>query len=223
LTGFQVWNQANADASLASAGKAFHAYVLRPSRFTNQYTVVFDSGQLTMPALTDPLGEIATFGVANLEVQAGDRLAFYGQGIPLDDGTGTDSVYYPSPISPLQGEAVTLPSPDFPGYGTPRTYSFAATLAGGDSVEVVPGPGIRKFVDPLPTSPAATPETMTVNGVESDFYRIGLVEYTQQMHSDLPDTTKLRGYVQLDADGKAMGTPSYLGPAIVAQKDKPVR
>ncbi|MFK5636176.1 multicopper oxidase domain-containing protein, partial [Ornithinimicrobium sp. LYQ103] len=57
-----------------------------------------------------------------------------------------------------------------------------------------------------------------------DFYRIGLVEYTQRLHSDLPVTgTKLRGYVQVDADGTPVGEPSYLGPAIVAQKDRPVR
>ena len=43
LTSFQVWNQANADPALASAGKTFHAYILRPTRFTNQFSVVFDS------------------------------------------------------------------------------------------------------------------------------------------------------------------------------------
>ena len=45
---------------------------------------------------------------------------------------------------------------------------------------------------------------------------IELVEYTEQMHSDLPPTT-LRGYRQ------AGGPANYLGPAIVAQKDRPVR
>ena len=218
LTGFQVWNQANVDAALASAGKTFHAYLLRPTRFANQYSVVFDSGQLTMPALADPAaGAIATFPVANLATQAGDRLAFYGQGVPLDNATGTDAVHYPSPLSPLQGEAVTLPSADFPAYQDVRTYSFAATLAGADQVEVTPGTGIRKFVDPLPALEAAVPDTTTYPG--SDYYEIGLVEYTQRLHSDLPPT-KLRGYVQLNGGD---GTASYLGPAIVAQKDRPVR
>ncbi|MFK5635954.1 MULTISPECIES: hypothetical protein, partial [unclassified Ornithinimicrobium] len=205
LTGFTVWNQANADAALASAGKSFHAYVLRPTRFTDQYSVVFDSGQLSMPALTDPaVGEVATFGVANLAVQAGDRLAFYGQGIPLDV-TGTDAVYHPSPLSPLQGEVLTLPSTDFPSYPA-RTYSFAATLTGADQVEIVPGTGIRKFVDELPTITPAVPDTTAYEG--ADFYRIGLVEYTQRLHSDLPVTgTKLRGYVQVDADGTPVGEP----------------
>ena len=146
LTSFQIWNQANADPALASAGKTFHAYILRPTRFTNQYSVVFDSGQLTMPALSGTASELATFPVANLAVTNGDRLAFYGQGIPLDDGNGTDAVYYPSPLSPLQGEALTLPSAEFPAYANPRTYSFGATLAGSVTVT---GGGIRKFVDEL--------------------------------------------------------------------------
>ena len=217
LTSFETWNQANADPTLASAGKSFHVYVLRPSRFTNQFTVVFDSGLLTVPALTDPaVSAIVRFGVANLAVQAGDRIAFYGQGIPLDVTTGTDVVAYQSPISPLQGEAITVPSADFPFYEN-RTYSFRATMAGADAVTITPNTGIRKFVDSLPSLEVAVPDTTTYPG--ADYYEIGLVEYTQQMHSDLP-LTKLRGYVQLN-----MGThaPSYLGPAIVAQKDRPVR
>ena len=221
LTSFQIWNQANADPALASAGKTFHAYILRPTRFTNQYSVVFDSGQLTMPALSGTASELATFPVANLAVTNGDRLAFYGQGIPLDDGNGTDAVYYPSPLSPLQGEAVTLPSTDFPAYASPRTYSFGATLAGAMTVT---GGGIRKFVDTLPglntpnnlgqQIPVAVPDTTTYPG--SDYYIIELGQYTKKMHSDLPPTT-LRGYRQ------AGGEFHYLGPAIVAQKDRPVR
>ena len=228
LTSFQVWNQANADPALASAGKTFHAYILRPTRFTNQFSVVFDSGQLTMPALSGAVSEVATFPVANLAVNNGDRLAFYGQGIPLVDGTGPDAVYYPSPLSPLQGEALTLPSAEFPAYANPRTYSFGATLAGSVTVT---GGGIRKFVDELSGLgvgnanklgqyiPVAVADTTTYPG--SDYYIIELGEYTEQMHSDLPPT-KLRGYRQVNApDGP---TPfHYLGPAIVATKDTPVR
>jgi hypothetical protein len=60
----------------------------------------------------------------------------------------------------------------------------------------------------------AVPDTTTFPG--SDYYIIELGEYTEQMHSDLPATT-LRGYRQ------AGGQFHYLGPAIVAQKDRPVR
>lgn len=81
-----------------------------------------------------------------------------------------------------------------------------------------------------------------------DYYEIALVQYTQKMHTDLAPTT-LRGYVQLETaantaqslhyalkypngtailktDGTpalAVDQPRYLGPAIVAQKDMPVR
>jgi hypothetical protein len=85
---------------------------------------------------------------------------------------------------------------------------------------------MRKFVDGLPGLgagaannlgqyiPVAVPDTTTYPG--SDYYIIELGEYTEQMHSDLLPTT-LRGYRQ------AGGEFHYLGPAIVAQKDRPVR
>jgi len=96
-------------------------------------------------------------------------------------------------------------------------------------------PNLRKFVDSLPGLainpppgdpsvnqlgqyiPVAVPDTTSYPG--SDYYEIGLVEYFEQMHSDLPPT-KLRGYVQLNGGDP---NPHYLGPVIVAQKDRPVR
>ena len=117
-------------------------------------------------------------------------------------------------------------------------------------------PGMRKFVDGLPGLnataannlgqfiPVAVPDTTTYLG--SDYYEIAIVEYTEQMHSDLPPT-KLRGYVQLatanvpggnvpltNPDGSAVTFPDdsqaygvtkahYLGPLIAATKDRPVR
>ncbi len=123
-------------------------------------------------------------------------------------------------------------------------------------------PPLRKFVDTLPGLgpdgsnnlgnyiPVAVPEILAAsNGTpESDYYVLALVEYSQQMHSDLPPT-RLRGYVQLerpaiadssmhfpltnpdgtailDARGNqlyAMDKPRYLGPIIFSQKDRPVR
>jgi FtsP/CotA-like multicopper oxidase with cupredoxin domain len=90
--------------------------------------------------------------------------------------------------------------------------------------------GIKKFVDTLPGVgaanannlgqfiPVAIADTTTYPG--SDYYHIGIVDYTQQMHSGLPPT-KLRGYMDLaeGADGKA----HYLGPLIIAKRDRPVR
>ena len=42
------------------------------------------------------------------------------------------------------------------------------------------------------------------------------------MHSDLPATT-LRGYVQVNAAGNPIAPIHYLGPVIVATRDRPVR
>jgi len=226
LTSFKVQNQAAAGGSFQpSAGLTFHAYVLRPTATVNEFIVVFDSGLLTMPALTDPaVSEVSTFAVANLAVQAGDLLAFYGQGIPLDIGTGSDRVLHPADTPPLQDSLITLGGAEFPDLGQARTYSFAADVVGAGSV-VISG-GIRKFVDTLPGLgagaannlgqyiPVAVPDTTTFPG--SDYYIIELGEYTEQLHSDLP-ATRLRGYRQ------AGGEFHYLGPAIVAQKDRPVR
>ena len=105
-------------------------------------------------------------------------------------------------------------------------------------------PPLRKFVDSLPGLgstqtnnlgqylPVAVPDTTTYPG--SDYYEIALVEYREQMHSDLPPVigaktsptatggTKLRGYVQ-EVNGVAVGVPHYLGPVIVATAGRPTR
>ena len=91
-------------------------------------------------------------------------------------------------------------------------------------------------------------ESVTYNAVESDYYEIALVEFDDVFHSDLP-STRLRGYVQLVTPGNpsdapvaltypdgspiympdgvtqamAMDTPRYLGPLLVAQRDRPIR
>jgi len=93
--------------------------------------------------------------------------------------------------------------------------------------------------------PVAVPEVVTVNGQEADYYEIAVVQYREQMHSDLPPTL-LRGYVQISTstvpgeqvqltnallDGTevplsgyfGVTPPHYLGPTIVATKDRPVR
>ena len=116
-------------------------------------------------------------------------------------------------------------------------------------------PPLRKFVDAMsglgPSNtnalgqyiPVAVADTTTYPG--SDYYEIAMVEFKEQMHSDLPPTT-LRGYVQLSTpvvpgaqivlthngvpilkgDGtQAYGVdaPHYMGPAIIATRDVPVR
>jgi len=102
--------------------------------------------------------------------------------------------------------------------------------------------GIRKFRDTLaglgPANhsslgtnifiPVASPKTNLWDST-SDYYEIGLKQYTQQFHSDLPATTQVRGYYDLNtsplaAFGNSSDTnPHYLGPVIIAQRSRPVR
>ncbi|BCJ50562.1 hypothetical protein Asp14428_20370 [Actinoplanes sp. NBRC 14428] len=260
VQGFKVFNQATPGGSPnPSAGNVLHAYVLRPTGTAGQYRVVFDSGLLTVPATSDPAGRVETFAVPPVAVQAGDVAAFYGQGVPVDTGTGGDKLYYPSPTAPAQDATITVGAAGYPEYPQARTYSFATSvldLSGNN--DVVSG-GLRKFVDGLPGLnaagannlgqyiPVAVPDTTTYPG--SDYYEIAVVQYREKLHSDLP-ATLLRGYVQLstgvvpgahvaletanadgtttpvtDAAGPVYGVDKahYLGPFIVAQKDRPVR
>jgi FtsP/CotA-like multicopper oxidase with cupredoxin domain len=92
--------------------------------------------------------------------------------------------------------------------------------------------GIRKFVDSLAGLgagsandlgqyiPVAVPDTTTFPG--SDYYEIEVMQYTEQLSSDLPATT-LRGYHQFNSTDPTVNRMSYLGPVIIAQKDRPVR
>lgn len=132
LTGFQALSQAGG----GSVGKTFNAYVLRPDpNATDTYGVVYDSGVLTVPALTNSaVSETVTYPVSpGLQVQDGDVLAFYGQGIPLTIGVAGDTLIYPANVMPAENGTVTLGSADFPLFGQDRTYSFGAevTVFGG--------------------------------------------------------------------------------------------
>ena len=93
----------------------------------------------------------------------------------------------------------------YPNYATSTLPTVTYNADG--SIASVTG-GIEKFIDSLPLLgpagastlnseylPVAVPDKTTYPG--SDYYEIAVVEFYQQMHSDLP-WTKLRGYVQLD-------------------------
>ena len=116
---------------------------------------------------------------------------------------------------------------------SPRAKGALATVTFASNVgtPVITG-GIRKFVDSLPGLgpagannlgkylPIAVPDTTTYPG--SDYYIIELRQYTEKMHSDLPATT-LRGYVQVNSAGVAVAPIHYLGPLVVASRNRPVR
>jgi FtsP/CotA-like multicopper oxidase with cupredoxin domain len=132
--------------------------------------------------------------------------------------------------APVLNPAVDLSKPNF-------TYS----------------PPLRKFIDSLPGLgggarpagsalgastlgqyiPMATPGVLP-GFPNDDYYEIALVEYHEQLHRDLPPVTgtwpnqsggtKLRGYVQLvQGTTNFVTPPHYLGPLIIATKDRPVR
>ena len=95
------------------------------------------------------------------------------------------------------------------------------------------GTALRKFVDSLPgicevsgpnnlgqCIPLAAPDTGTYSG--SDYYVIGLKDYTEKMHSDLPKATRLKGYYQINSSGTS-SVIHYLGPLILATTNRPVR
>jgi len=142
--------------------------------------------------------------------------------------------------------------------GLPATPDYFTTANWANS------PPLAKFVDTLPRLgrgnannlgqyiPVANPDITTFPG--SDYYEIDLVQYREQMHSDLPAMgTLLRGYVQVNrgTNISIQSLPSqnlcgtdqhtcttadtssgtgidpdpihYLGPMIIAERDRPVR
>jgi hypothetical protein len=126
LQNFQYWNQGP-----TVGGRAFIAYVLRPTGgVANKYTVIYASGLQTVPVPINPAGEVATVAVSpSVAVAAGDVIAFYGEGIPLDVNVGTDQLVYPAPVAPTLNQTMTLGvDPGFPIYPQARTYSFAASV-----------------------------------------------------------------------------------------------
>ena len=139
------------------------------------------------------------------------------------------------------GPGITQPCPagvscpEGPGFGTYYANSPAGFRTYG-GITYYTGAALRKFVDALPglcapgvpsaannCIPVAVPDTTTYGG--SDYYVIGLKDYTQRMHLDLPKATRIRGYYQVNNGtvGTTDHNPVYLGPVIVAQKDRPVR
>src|SRR4051812_14917839 len=122
--------------------------------------------------------------------------------------------------------AVPALGPDYFGF-VPNYANSPLPIVAGTSVSG----GIRKFVDTLPglntpnnlgqMIPIAVPDPCAPSGQAADCYEIELREYSLKMHSDLPPT-RLRGYVQVK-NGADVAPINYLGPVIVATRDKPVR
>jgi FtsP/CotA-like multicopper oxidase with cupredoxin domain len=150
-------------------------------------------------------------------------------------GTGTGATASVT-LDVLGGIATVTLGAAGSGYIAPFVTITDPTGTGAMVSATITGPfagGMRKFMDALPTLVTGVADTVKYPG--SDYYEIALVEYQAQMHADLGPTT-LRGYVQLnnpatsaqvvkDANGKIIAWPaaSYLGPTIIATKDRAVR
>ncbi|HEY3343706.1 MAG TPA: hypothetical protein VGJ97_02195 [Anaerolineaceae bacterium] len=143
---------------------------------------------------------------------------------------------------------ITITSPGT-GYGL-RTDATGKTIGLRKFVDTLPGLGAAAANDLGQYIPVAVADTTSypLAGATpaADYYEIALIQYTEQLHKDLPPTT-LRGYVQLETSVVkglhvqlfyptglpildknnqpvyAVDKPSYLGPMIMAQKDRPVR
>ncbi len=136
--------------------------------------------------------------------------------------------------SPLPLRSCSAPAPagtacygdlECSGYVDASTDPPTVSTCGGTPVA---GTGMRKFIDQLPSLAIAKGETCPAGlvGPPADCYTVKLKEISAtdpqawKFHSDLPPT-KLRGYVEVI---NGVDQPySYLGPVIVATKDKPVR
>ena len=187
-----------------------------------------DPGDTPWPPIQPPtdnrtLAERSGVPVAQRLAAAGRFNALYGSAgafsaptVSAFAGADVTAVMDPGGVPHYFG-----PYPNYANSELPVVDPFSGAVTGG----------IRKFVDSLPGLgpanannlnqyiPVAVPDKTTFPG--ADYYEIELREYTRQMHSDLPPTT-LRGYVQVSG-GVDVAPINYLGPLIVAQKDRPVR
>ncbi len=127
----RYFNQATTGSSpTPSAGNLFHAYILHATGNPNEYAVLWDSGEQTVQPAVDPVGDVVSIPVPNIAVTTGDAIAFYGEGIPVDVGGGTDTLSYPANTPPTSGTNITVAAgdPTYPVYSQDRTYSFSASV-----------------------------------------------------------------------------------------------
>jgi FtsP/CotA-like multicopper oxidase with cupredoxin domain len=154
-------------------------------------------------------------------------------------GTGSGAVATAAVAAQGAIADITITNPG-KGYLTPGLKKFVDTL---------PGMGEGAANNLGEYLPVGAPDTTTYPG--TDYYEIAVVQYRHQFHSDLPPTL-LRGYVQISTsvvpghhvalsnanvdpsvadtpillDGQpvyGVDTPHYLGPTILASKNRPVR
>jgi hypothetical protein len=143
---------------------------------------------------------IALVLASQMAVEVAQAGPGFGAGVKVGNTPNAVPTYYAnSPAGPVPVLTNGVPTIRTDGSGLP--------------VLGTTGTALRKFVDPLQLFgtakanaagqyiPVAAPEKwVDTNGIvtSDDYYEIAAVEYTQQLHSDLPKATHLRGYVQLE-------------------------
>jgi len=128
--------------------------------------------------------------------------------VTITDATGTGA----TATATLTGDKVT--SVTVTNGGSGYSLNPVVTFSGG-------GAGVTSQAIAIATVNPATGAITGINLTGADYYIIELGQYSQKMHTNLLPTT-LRGYRQVNAPG-GPGSYSYLGPVIVAERNKPVR
>ena len=204
------------------------------------------SGYTTAPTVTildanavNPSAAIAvaTIAIGQIDITSGGvgytaapTIAINDSVAPLDkNASATATIAAKGAVSAINVTAAGA------GYITPGLKKFVDTL---------PGLGPLAANNYGEYIPVAVPDTTTYPG--ADYYEIAVVQYRQQFSSQLP-ATLLRGYVQLStavvpgahvqltnavlnsatttpiAGYFGVDNPHYLGPTIIASKNRPVR
>ncbi|HEY5911172.1 MAG TPA: hypothetical protein VJA21_11270, partial [Verrucomicrobiae bacterium] len=166
-------------------------------------------------------------------------------GAALLSGTSPSTGQYVPPPQLVPGVDYSVPN----YANSPVLTKFVDTLPGVTAAGAAV-PGFYSVVNNLGNSiPVAVADTAAFAG--SAYYQVALLDYTQQVHSDMP-ATKFRGYVQIETPGSTVTPagslhvaltlpdgvtpllfngvqvygytkPSYLGPVIVATTGVPTR
>jgi len=171
------------------------------------------------------------------------KAALKAKGFKVDPkslGTNPSTTPIPKVVGALAGAAngpqaglAVGPQVDSPGFKLQQPDYMFGTASNWHNTKP-----LRKFLDPLPGIISTTDPTSTglKHGIpvaipnrqkyaDSDYYEIDVVDYTQQPHSEL-NPTRLRGYQNHNAASEGQvktGAVNYLGPIIIAKKDRPVR
>ena len=227
---------ATGTAVMDANGVVTSVAVVEPgSGYTSAPTVTILDGDKVNPT---PATAVATIGIARVDLTSGGAGYDSAPTVTLADTVGTadkgaSALATVAVRGAVTGVTVTTPGA---GYVTPGLRKFVDTLPtlGPDGAN-----NLGQYI------PVAVPDTTTYPG--TDYYEIAVVQYRMQFHSDLQPTL-LRGYVQLSTDvvpGRrvplananldptqpdtpiagytGVDDPHYLGPTIVATKDRPVR